>query len=200
MRKGEQTRAAILDAALDLASRDGLEGLTIGLLAERMQMSKSGVFAHFGSREDLQVEVIREYHQRFEQEVFFPAIREPRGLPRLKALVGRWMEKRIQEVTTGCIYISGAVEYDDRAAGAVREELARSVNTWRAALIRAISQAKNEGHLRADTDPRLMLFELYSVTLGLHHDTRFLRLPDAVEVAWRVLDKVFVSYQSDAGR
>lgn len=199
MRKGEQTRAAILDAALDLASRDGLEGLTIGLLAERMQMSKSGVFAHFGSREDLQVEVIREYHQRFEQEVFFPAIREPRGLPRLKALVGRWMEKRIQEVTTGCIYISGAVEYDDRAAGAVREELARSVNTWRAALIRAISQAKNEGHLRADTDPRLMLFELYSVTLGLHHDARFLRLPDAVEVAWRVLDKVFVSYQSDAG-
>ncbi|PPB84575.1 TetR family transcriptional regulator [Mycetohabitans endofungorum] len=200
MRKGEQTRAAILDAALDLASRDGLEGLTIGLLAERMQMSKSGVFAHFGSREDLQVEVIREYHQRFEQEVFFPAIREPRGLPRLKALVGRWMEKRIQEVTTGCIYISGAVEYDDRAASAVREELARSVRTWRGTLIRAISQAKNEGHLRADTDPRLMLFELYSVTLGLHHDARFLRLPDAVEVAWRVLDKVFVSYQSDAGR
>ncbi|MEJ2767257.1 TetR/AcrR family transcriptional regulator [Mycetohabitans sp. B46] len=200
MRKGEQTRAAILDAALDLASRDGLEGLTIGLLAERMQMSKSGVFAHFGSREDLQVEVIREYHRRFEQEVFFPAIREPRGLPRLKALVGRWMEKRIQEVTTGCIYISGAVEYDDRAASAVREELARSVSTWRGTLIRAISQAKHEGHLRADTDPRLMLFELYSVTLGLHHDARFLRLPDAVEVAWRVLDKVFVSYQSDAGR
>lgn len=200
MRKGEQTRAAILDAALDLASRDGLEGLTIGLLAERMQMSKSGVFAHFGSREDLQVEVIREYHQRFEQEVFFPAIREPRGLPRLKALVGRWMEKRIQEVTTGCIYISGAVEYDDRAASAVREELARSVSTWRGTLIRAISQAKDEGHLRADTDPRLMLFELYSVPLGLHHDARFLRLPDAVEVAWRVLDKVFVSYQSDAGR
>ncbi|MCF2134903.1 MULTISPECIES: TetR/AcrR family transcriptional regulator [Burkholderiaceae] len=200
MRKGEQTRAAILDAALALASRDGLEGLTIGLLAERMQMSKSGVFAHFGSREDLQVEVIREYHQRFEQEVFFPAIREPRGLPRLRALVGRWMEKRIQEVTTGCIYISGAVEYDDRAASAVREELARSVSTWRGTLIRAILQAKDEGHLRADTDPRLMLFELYSVTLGLHHDARFLRLPDAVEVAWRVLDKVFVSYQSDAGR
>ncbi len=199
IRKGEQTRAAILDAALDLASRDGLEGLTIGLLAERMQMSKSGVFAHFGSREDLQVEVIREYHQRFEQEVFFPAIREPRGLPRLRALVGRWMEKRIQEVTTGCIYISGAVEYDDRAASAVREELARSVSTWRGTLIRAILQAKDEGHLRADTDPRLMLFELYSVTLGLHHDARFLRLPDAVEVAWQVLDKVFVSYQSDAG-
>ena len=121
MRKGEQTRVAILDAALDLASRDGLEGLTIGLLAERMQMSKSGVFAHFGSREDLQVEVVREYHRRFEQEVFYPSLHETRGLPRLRSMVGRWMEKRIQEVTTGCIYISGAVEYDDRAASAVRE-------------------------------------------------------------------------------
>ena len=87
MRKGEQTRAAILDAALDLASRDGLEGLTIGLLAERMQMSKSGVFAHFGSREDLQVEVVREYHRRFEDEVFFPSLREPRGLPRLRSMI-----------------------------------------------------------------------------------------------------------------
>src|SRR5471032_3384054 len=79
MRKGEQTRVAILDAALDLASRDGLEGLTIGLLAERMQMSKSGVFAHFGSREDLQVEVVKEYHRRFEDEVFYPSLREARG-------------------------------------------------------------------------------------------------------------------------
>ncbi len=103
MRKGEQTRAAILNAALELAGRDGLEGLTIGLLADRMQMSKSGVFAHFGSREDLQVEVIREYHRRFEEEVFFPSVILPRGLPRLRALVSRWMDKRIREVTTGCI-------------------------------------------------------------------------------------------------
>ena len=93
MRKGEQTRVAILDAALDLASRDGLEGLTIGLLAERMQMSKSGVFAHFGSREDLQVEVVREYHRRFEDEVFFPSLREARGLPRLRSMMNRWMER-----------------------------------------------------------------------------------------------------------
>src|ERR1700756_656896 len=121
MRKGEQTRAAILDAALDLAGRDGLEALTIGLLAERMQMSKSGVFAHFGSREDLPVEVGGEHEHPFQQEGFFPAIRGPRGLPRLKALRARWMEKRIQEVTTGCIYISGAVEYDDRPTSAVRE-------------------------------------------------------------------------------
>ncbi|SAK43800.1 TetR family transcriptional regulator [Caballeronia fortuita] len=198
MRKGEQTRAAILDAALELASRDGLEGLTIGLLAERMQMSKSGVFAHFGSREDLQVEVVREYHRRFEDEVFFPSLREARGLPRLRAMMNRWMEKRIQEVTTGCIYISGAVEYDDRAASAVREQLVHSVGMWREALLRAIRQSKDEGHLKPETDPHLMLFELYSFTLGLHHDARFLHLPEAVQLTRDALEKTIQSYQTPA--
>ncbi|WP_153099365.1 TetR/AcrR family transcriptional regulator [Paraburkholderia hayleyella] len=196
MRKGEQTRVAILDAALDLASREGLEGLTIGLLAERMQMSKSGVFAHFGSREDLQVEAVREYHRRFEAEVFFPSLREMRGLPRLRAMLSRWIEKRIQEVTTGCIYISGAVEYDDRADNPVREQLVASVTIWRAALMRAIAQAMEEQHLRPDTDPQLMLFELYSFTLGLHHDARFLHLSDAVQLTWAALEKLIVSYQN----
>lgn len=196
MRKGEQTRAAILNAALELAGRDGLEGLTIGLLADRMQMSKSGVFAHFGSREDLQVEVIREYHRRFEEEVFFPSLGLPRGLPRLRALVNRWMDKRIREVTTGCIYISGAVEYDDRAESAVRDQLVASVQAWRRALLRAITQAKEVGHLRQDADPHLMLFEMYSLTLGLHHDARFLREPGAVEIARIALEKLILSYQS----
>lgn len=196
MRKGELTRAAILDAALDLASRDGLEGLTIGVLAERMQMSKSGVFAHFGSREDLQVEVVREYHKRFEQEVFYPSLTEPRGLPRLWSMVRRWMERRIQEVTTGCIYISGAVEYDDRAESPVRDELVKSVTIWRAALTRAIEQAKEEGHLRAEVDPKLMLFEMYGLELGLHHDARFLRLPDSAELAMVALNKLIQSYRT----
>lgn len=196
MRKGELTRAAILDAALDLASRDGLEGLTIGVLAERMQMSKSGVFAHFGSREDLQVEVVREYHKRFEQEVFYPSLTEPRGLPRLWSMVRRWMERRIQEVTTGCIYISGAVEYDDRAESPVRDELVKSVTIWRAALARAIEQAKEEGHLRAEVDPQLMLFEMYGLELGLHHDARFLRLPNSAELAMVALNKLIQSYRT----
>ncbi len=196
LRKGEMTRVAILDAALELSSRDGLEGLTIGLLAERMQMSKSGVFAHFGSREDLQVEVVREYHRRFEQEVFYPSLQEPRGLPRLWSMVRRWMEKRIKEVTTGCIYIGGAVETADRAESPVRDELVKSVTIWRAALMRAIDQAKEEGHLRADCDPRLMLFEMYSLELGLHHDARFLRLPDSAELAMVALNKLIQSYRT----
>ena len=116
MRKGELTRAAILDTALMLASRDGLEGLTIGLLADRMNMSKSGVFAHFGSREDLQSEVLKLYHHHFEQEVFYPALKEVRGLPRLRSMYGRWVKRVSVEIDSGCIYISGAVEYDDRPA------------------------------------------------------------------------------------
>jgi AcrR family transcriptional regulator len=197
MRKGEQTRMAILDAALELASRNGLEGLTIGSLAERMQMSKSGVFAHFGSREDLQVEVVDEYHRRFERDVFLPSLAHARGLPRLRKMVFGWMEKRIQhEVSTGCIFISGAIEYDDRAESPVRERLIASVASWRIALHRAITQAMEEGHLRSDTDPQMMLFEVYSLTLGVHHDARFLRDPNAVALGRAALEKLIVSYQT----
>ncbi|WP_429497747.1 TetR/AcrR family transcriptional regulator [Robbsia andropogonis] len=198
MRKGEQTRSKILDAALQMASREGLEGLTIGSLAERMSMSKSGVFAHFGSREDLQVAVVEEYHRRFEQDVFFPSLAAPRGLPRLRAMVFSWVDKRIkEEIATGCILISGPVEYDDRAADSpVRQHLEYSVISWRKALETAILQAQEEGHLRRDVDPQMMLFELYSLTLGVHHDARFLRLPNAIPLARAALEKLIVSYQA----
>ena len=108
--KGQQTRAAILEAALNLAAQMGIEGLSIGVLAEVTGMSKSGVFAHFGSREELQISVIREYHERFGDEVFRPAMRQARGLPRLRALVKNWVNKVATEIDSGCIYISGAVE------------------------------------------------------------------------------------------
>ena len=142
--KGRQTRAAILDAALKLASHMGLEGLSIGALAEVTEMSKSGVFAHFGSREELQISVVREYHNRFEEEVFAPALREPRGLPRLRALFERWVRRVSVEIDSGCIYISGAVEFDDRP-GPVRDALVTMVQTWQQALGRAIRAAIAEG-------------------------------------------------------
>jgi len=182
LHKGQQTRAAILEAALGLASHMGLEGLSIGALAEVTQMSKSGVFAHFGSREELQISVIREYHARFEEEVFFPAINEPRGLPRLRALFERWVRRVSVELDSGCIYISGAVEFDDRP-GPVRDALAGMVRAWHAALQRAISLAVDAGELRPDTDPTQMLFEVHGLILALHHDARFLRLPGALDRA-----------------
>ncbi|MBI5259112.1 MAG: TetR/AcrR family transcriptional regulator [Burkholderiales bacterium] len=196
LQKGQQTRAIILEAALGQASHMGLEGLSIGALAEVTQMSKSGVFAHFGSREELQIAVIREYHARFEEEVFFPAVREPRGLPRLRALFERWLRRVSVEVDSGCIYISGAVEFDDRP-GPVRDALASMVRAWQSALERAIRLAIDEGHLRPDTDSLQMLFEIHGLILALHHDARFLRLPGAVDRARAGLDRVVANYLAD---
>ena len=191
--KGQQTRAAILDAALGLASQMGLEGLSIGALAELMQMSKSGVFAHFGSREELQISVIREYHARFEEEVFFPAIREPRGLPRVRALFDRWLRRVAVELDSGCIYISGAVEFDDRP-GPVRDALAEMVLAWHAAMHRAILQAIEQDHLHPDTDADQVLFELHGLILALHHDARFLRTPSAVQRTRAGLERVLAPW------
>ena len=179
LQKGQQTKAAIVDAALGLATQIGLEGLSIGALAEVMQMSKSGVFAHFGSREELQISVVREYHHRFEEEVFYPAMSVPRGLPRLRAMFDNWMQRTSVEIDSGCIYISGAVEFDDRP-GPVRDALASSVNTWLTAMSRAIEIAVEEGHLRADTDAAQMGFEIHALILALHYEARFLRSPDSV--------------------
>ena len=193
LQKGQATRAAILDAALALASNMGLEGLSIGALAEVTGMSKSGVFAHFGSREELQISVIREYHAKFEEEVFYPALSEPRGLPRLTTLFDRWVRRVAVEIDSGCIYISGAVEFDDRP-GPVRDALVTMVQTWQDALERAIRIAIDEGHLKADTDPAQMLFEVHGLILALHHDARFLRHPGAVERARGAFERVLNYY------
>ena len=193
--KGQQTRAAILDAALGLASHVGLEGLSIGALAEVTQMSKSGVFAHFGSREELQISVVREYNAKFEEEVFYPALAEPRGLPRLRALFERWVKRVSVELDSGCIYISGAVEFDDRP-GPVRDALVSMVRAWHTALERAIRIAVEEGHLKADTDAMQMLFELHGLILALHHDARFLRLPGAIERVQRAFEHVLAHYMT----
>jgi AcrR family transcriptional regulator len=199
MRKGELTRAAILDVALDLASRDGLEGLTIGLLADKMNMSKSGVFAHFGSREDLQIEVLKLYHHQFEQEVFYPSVNEPRGLPRLQAMFARWIKRVTMEIASGCIYISGAVEYDDRP-GAIRDELVSMVQAWQGALHRCAEQAIEMGHLRPDTSASQLVYEMYGLILALHHDARFIKSPDSVQRAELGFERLIDSYRNPQSR
>lgn len=190
IRKGEQTRQLILQTALDMAACEGLEGVTIGHLAERMQMSKSGVFAHFGAREELQRAVIHEYHRRFEREVFLPALRLPRGLARLRALLHGWLDRLDQEIASGgCMYISGAAEYDDRP-GPIRDELLAMVTVWHGALLRAARQAVETGELLADTDCEQLIFEARALVLGVHHDARFLKQNDAARRARRALDRL----------
>jgi AcrR family transcriptional regulator len=180
--KGALTKAMIVDQALKIASHQGLEGLTVGLLADALAMSKSGVFAHFGSREELQLAVVREYYRRFEAQVFQPALQEPKGLARLQKMINLWVQTSIQELSAGCIFISGAVEFDDRP-GPVRDELVRSVQIWRAALKRAIEQAVEVGDLKKDCAPEAMLFQIYSYVQGLHHDARFLQISRSVDIA-----------------
>jgi len=182
LQKGQQTKAAIVDAALGLATHMGLEGLSIGALAQVTGMSKSGVFAHFGSLEELQISVIREYHGRFEQEVFYPAMEAPRGVPRLRAMFDHWMKRTSIEIDSGCIYISGAIEFDDRT-GPVRDALVSSVMTWHAAMKRAIEHCKELGQLRDEVSPEQMLFEIHGLILALHYEARFLQTPGSIDRA-----------------
>src|SRR5665647_1414823 len=195
--KGQQTKQAIVDAALGLATQIGLEGLSIGTLAEATKMSKSGVFSHFGSREELQISVIREYYTRFFDEVFSPAMGQARGLARLRALFANWMKRVAVELQSGCIFISGAVEFDDRP-GPVHDALASSVKTWLAALYRAVVQAKTEGQLRADADEEQMAFEIHGLILALHYEARFLENPGAIERASKGFENILLRYGKPA--
>lgn len=188
--KSELTRAAIVGAALDLASAEGLEAISLQAVADRIGLSKSGVFSRVGSREALQRAVIEEFGRRFLADVFVPAMQEPKGLPRLQAIMRRWITRtRDQEARTGCVYSAGAFELDDKA-GPLRDFLHQEVTRWRAALRRTVVQAVQEGHLKPDTDAEQLVAEAYGLVLGLLHDVRFLRDPHAPERAqasWRRL-------------
>ena len=195
-KKGLATKSVILQAALDIASKSGLEGITIGHLAESVGMSKSGVFAHFGSREELQIEVIRKYYEYFSEIVFAPALTKPKGLPRLRYMIDAWLKISVGQNTSSCFFIAGAAEFDDRP-GIVRDELVRSVEDWRSALLRAIKESIAAGDLKKSVVPQEMLFQLYSIVLGAHHDSRFLKNPKSLTLANKLIKNVFVTYQAN---
>lgn len=188
--RSELTLAAILDTALRMAATEGLESLTIGEVAKRLDLSKSGVFSRVGSREALQIAVIREYDRRFLQDVFLPAMREARGLPRLNAIMRLWLQRaRDVEIASGCIYCAGAFEYDDRE-GPVRDQLFDGVTRWRATARRCVVQAIEAGHLKADVDPDQLVFEMDALFTGLLRDARFLRDGRAPDRAWRSWERL----------
>ena len=199
LRKGDLTRAAIVEAALQAASRDGLEGLTIGTLAEQMRMSKSGVFAHFGSREELQLAVLKEYVHRFVDDVLRPAVSKPRGLPRLEAILERWVAFLAREMMRGCIMIAGAVEYDD-VPGPQRDEMVAIITGWKHELVIAIRQAVAEGHLQARVDAHQLVFEIYGLMLAMHQDARLLRSADSAKRARAGLRRLIGDVRINARR
>jgi AcrR family transcriptional regulator len=188
--KGEQTRTVILDAALAIASKLGLEGLTIGSLADATGMSKSGLFAHFGSREELQLAVLEHAAQKYGEIVFMPALKVERGLPRLRALFSRWLEWTIESgLPGGCIMISAAAEYDDRP-GPIRDAVIANQRRGSAISEKAVRLAIEEGHLRTDTDPEQIAFEMLGIVLANHNHRRLLGDKEARKRALTAFDEL----------
>ncbi|HTG97937.1 MAG TPA: TetR/AcrR family transcriptional regulator [Burkholderiales bacterium] len=188
--KGERTRAAILDAALRIVSKAGLDGLTIGTLADATGMSKSGLFAHFGSREELLLAVLAHGQAEFTEVVFQPAMAKPRGLPRLKAMFTNWLDwTESADLPGGCPMIGGATEFDDKP-GPVRDMLAGGQRTWIETLKRTVRQAVEEGQLPAGTDPEQIAFEMFGIALVVHHHRRLLGYPKARARALAALEKL----------
>src|SRR4051812_10621439 len=164
-RKGERTRAAILGEALRLVSRAGLEGVTIGTLAAATGLSKSGLFAHFGSREELLLKVLEHGQQAFIAVALKPALEKPRGVARLRAMFVNWLDwTESADLPGGCPMIGGASEFDDKP-GPVREVLATGQRAWIDSLKRGVSQAVEAGELRPDTEPEQIAFEMFGIAL-----------------------------------
>lgn len=188
--KGEQTRAAILDRALATTSRVGLEGISIGSLARQVGMSKSGLFAHFGSKEDLQLQILEVAVERFVEVVIRPSMTAPRGAPRVRALIDNWMRwSDAGFLPGGCVFVALANELDDRP-GPLRDRLVDYQEKWLAALAKAVRLAQEEGHYRRDLEPEQLAYELYSVALGYHHFRRLLRDPAARGRAERAYEEL----------
>jgi AcrR family transcriptional regulator len=193
MGKGAETRDAILTRAVQLASEVGLDGLTIGRLAGALDLSKSGLFAHFESKEALQVATLERAAQQFVEVVIRPALQAPRGEPRLRALVERWLRWPIEVPQPGgCVFVQAAVELDDKP-GPARDRLVALQREWLATVAGAVKGAIAEGHFGEDVDPEQIAFEIYGVMLSTHHASRLLREPRAFERARRAVDRIVAS-------
>ena len=179
MGKGAQTREKILDAAFRLAARDGLEGLSLSQLAGQLGVSKSGLFAHFRSKEDLQLETLKAGAARFEEAVVRPAFLEPRGLPRLRRLFDNWVRwSKDPSLPGGCLLMAAATEFDDRE-GPVRDYLVAVERQLLASLAHSARIAVEEGHFSRDLDCDQFAFELNAIVLGFNYVRRLLRDPKA---------------------
>src|ERR1700682_5414556 len=166
--RGLRTREAILARAVDIASIQGLEGLTVGSLATQLKMSKSGLFAHFGSKEDLQLATVELARQIFIKKVTRPAIAAPRGMPRLWGLLEYWLalvEKRVFQ--GGCFFSAASFEFDSRR-GVVRDRIAAIMHEWIGAITRAVQGAQNAGHLDPKLDATRLAFEFHAIAIGAH--------------------------------
>ena len=184
--RGIKTRGAILQKAVNIASLEGLEALTIGKLASSLKISKSGLFAHFGSKEDLQCAVVQEAGRIFVEAVIRPAF-EAHGLARLRALCENWLDYAEDKVFPGgCFFAAASLEFDDRP-GKVRDLIVEYLQRWLGTLGQALRDAQNAGEIRKDVVPRDVVFEIQSLAMGanwasrlFHDDGAFRRIRRAI--------------------
>jgi AcrR family transcriptional regulator len=167
MEKGKDTKSTIIETGLEMSSQIGLECVTIGNLAKEMQMSKSGLFAHFQSKENLQIDILHYAAEDFSENVIRPALKVERGIPRIRNLVKRWIDWG-EKLTGGCIFVSAGMEYSDRP-GKVREALLKQQEEWNDCLRRIAQSAIKAGDFREDIDCDQFAFDLYSLLLGFHY-------------------------------
>jgi AcrR family transcriptional regulator len=189
MTKGDETRASILREGLDLTSEIGLEALSLGGLAKRVGMSKSGLYAHFSSKEDLQCQVLDATAELFVDVVLAPALKQSRGLPRLRALFSRWLDWSTKELSGGCPFVAASAEYDDRP-GPVRDRLVSHLRDVTETVSRAAAISVEEGHLRKDLDLEQFAFEYWGILLAFHHFCRLMHSTDARAWADRALENL----------
>jgi len=185
--KGEETRHAILAKAFELSNVIGVAGLSIGRLAESTGLSKSGLFAHFGSKEALEVAVVQEASRVFVQDVMVPALRQPRGEPRVRALFERWLAWG--QRPGGCFFVGATAELDDRP-GPPRDALVQASKDWIDELTKAARIAISEGHFRKDLVPEQFAFEEYGIMLGTHTFMKFLRDPVSLDRAREAFERL----------
>lgn len=193
MSKGELTRQAILEEATRMASEVGLCGLTIGSLADQTQLSKSGLYAHFRSKEALQVQVLEFARQRFVDIVVRPTLTAPRGEPRLRELFERWLSWEDASLPGGCIFVTAATELDDQSPGPVRDTLVEIQREWFDSIARIVAGGIKEGHFRVDTDPEQFAFNLHGVLLAYKHASRLLHDSAAKTRARRAVDALIAA-------
>lgn len=193
MSKGRQTREEILHVALNQASQLGLEGLSIGSLARLVGMSKSGLFAHFGSKRDLQMAVIDRAADVFIDTVIKPAVRQTRGEPRVVALFENWLTwTEGAALEGGCVLSSTPWEFDDRP-GPVRDLLEQTLSELHHTLAKAARIAVHQSHFRADLDPEQFAFEMHAILLGYHVQARLFRRPDAPTRARKAFERLLAA-------
>ncbi|MFC7547854.1 TetR/AcrR family transcriptional regulator [Plantactinospora sp. GCM10030261] len=195
MSKGDETRLAVLDQAVDVARHVGLDGLTIGSLAERTRLSKSGLFGHFRSKEALQLEVLAHARSQFEEMVAGPVLRAPRGEPRVHELLDRWLAWEARP--GGCPFVAAATEFDDRP-GAVRDRLVRDERDLSEMVATIFRSGIREGHFRADADPDQFAHDFRGVILAWHHASRLLGDERAEERARRALAALLAAARPDS--